>query len=585
MEENQQTHGTKAFSQALKRQFFRENRFWFALALIATILFAAFNLFISWQMQQIIDIASGSPARLTLLQVTWLVAGTVLALILAMGLDYVARPRFIRQALEQYKDFAFREITKKSIQSFMSESTATYISAFSNDILSIETNYLATIFNLIRDIILFTGAFALMIFYNPLLTLIAFALSIVPVIASLLTGNRLAAIETRVSDQNARFLGLVKDILSGFSVVKSFQVEREIIRNFAQANAHTEGEKSRRKQTEILIQMIGNTAGIIAQFGVFLFGAYLALSGQGVTAGVVIVFVQLMNFVLSPISSVPQIIANRKAANALIDKLSAAITTNTRPQGSRIEPELDHGIRLANLGFAYDKAKPVLSGIDFMFQKGRSYAIVGGSGSGKSTLLNLLMGSYSDYEGAIYIDEAELRSVNTDSLYDLVSIVQQNVFIFNQSLRDNITMFHDFAQADIDRAVRMAGLETLVREKSWDYPCGENGSGLSGGERQRVSIARCLLRETPILLVDEATAALDAATAFSITNAILDISGLTRIIVTHQLEEALLRKYDEILVIRKGRVEESGTFESLMANKAYFYSLFNVAQELPASSV
>lgn len=572
-----------AFSRALKHQFFKDNRFWFTLALAATILLAFFNLFISWQMQQIIDIASGGAAQFSLDQISWLVASTILVLMLIMVLDYYARPRFIRKALHQYKDFAFTEITKKSIQSFMSENTSTYISAFSNDIASIEANYLANYFNLIRDIILFTGAFALMIFYNPLLTLIAFGLSVIPVIASLLTGNKLAAIETKVSDQNADFLGMVKDILSGFSVVKSFQVEREIIRNFAEMNAKTEELKSRRKMTEIMIQMIGAWAGIIAQFGVFIVGAYMALGGQGVTAGVVIVFVQLMNFVLSPISSVPQIIANRKAANALIDKLSAAITTNVREAGVRVDSTLDQGIRLENLSFAYDEARPVLEGIDHTFEKGRSYAIVGGSGSGKSTLLNLLMGSFSNYQGQIYFDEAELRSINTDSLYDLMSIVQQNVFIFNQSLRDNITMFHEFDQAKIDRAVHMAGLDNLIREKSWDYPCGENGSGLSGGERQRVSIARCLLRETPILLVDEATASLDAATAFSITSSILEISGLTRIIVTHQLEEALLRKYDEILVIKKGRVEEQGSFGKLMENKEYFYSLFNVAQDTPAS--
>ncbi|MFZ2257548.1 MAG: ABC transporter ATP-binding protein [Clostridiaceae bacterium] len=576
----QTEHQMKAdFSRQLKQQFFKDNQYWFGLALIATILFAAFNLFISWQMQQIIDIASGGPAQFTLGQITALVIASIIGLMGAMVLDYYARPRFSKKALEQYKAFAFAEITKKSIHSFMSENTATYISAFSNDISSIETNYLANIFNLIRDMILFIGAFALMIWYNPLLTLIALGLSVIPIIASLLTGSKLAAIETKVSDQNAGFLGMVKDILAGFSVVKSFQVEREIIRNFNEINTKTEELKSRRKRTEIMIQMIGASAGIIAQFGVFLFGAYLALLGQGVTAGVVIVFVQLMNFVLSPISSVPQILANRKAALALIDKLARAITTNVREEGITVDSTLDQGIRLENLSFAYDQAKPVLENIDYNFIKGRSYAIVGGSGSGKSTLLNLLMGSFSEYEGKIYLDEAELRSVNTDSLYDLLSIVQQNVFIFNQSLRDNITMFHDFDQAKIDQAVHLAGLDQLVREKTWDYPCGENGSGLSGGERQRVSIARCLLRKTPILLVDEATASLDAATAFSITNSILEISGLTRIIVTHQLEEALLKKYDEILVIKRGRIEETGSFHELMAKKDYFYSLYNVAQD------
>lgn len=569
------------FGQALKQQFFRDNRKWFVLSLTATIAIAALNLLISWQMQQMIDITIGEPSTFTLFQITVLVVGTALFLVGAMGLDYYARPRFTRKAMRQYKDFAFSEMTKKSIQSFMSENTSTYISAFSNDINSIEANYLANLFNLIRDIILFFGAFSLMIYYNTLLTLVAVGLSIIPITASLMTGNKLAVAETRVSDQNAGFLGMVKDILSGFSVVKSFQVEAEFIENFAEINEKAEELKSKRKMVEIMIQMIGDSAGVIAQFGVFLVGAYLTVYGKGVTAGVVIIFTQLMIFVLGPISRVPQLIAARRAAQALIDKLATAVSTNMREQGIAVGSQLKQGIRLDHLSFAYDTDKPVLQDISYTFAKGKSYAVVGSSGSGKSTLLNLLMGSFSNYQGGIWFDDHELRTINTDSLYDLESIVQQNVFIFNQTLGNNITMFHDFDQAKIDRAVHMAGLDDLVREKSWDYPCGENGSELSGGERQRVSIARCLLRETPILLVDEATASLDLPTAFSITNSILEISGLTRIIVTHQLEGALLKKYDEILVLKNGKVVEHGPFELLMEKKDYFFSLFNIAQDTP----
>ncbi len=567
------------FSRELKQQFLKDNRKWFVLSLTATILIGVLTLFIAWQMQQIIDITIGQPSTFTLFQITILIISTGLLLLSTMGLDYYARPRFIRKAMRQYKDFAFSEITKKSIQSFMSENTSTYISAFSNDIASIETNYLGNLFNLIRDIVLFSGAFLLMIYYNTVLTLIAVGLSIVPITASLMTGNKLAVAETKVSDQNAGFIGMVKDILSGFSVVKSFQVENEFIKNFAQINANAEEVKSRRKMVEIMIQMIGESAGVIAQFGVFIVGAYLTVVGRGVTAGVVIIFMQLMMYVLGPIARVPQLLANRKAAHALIDKLATAISTNVREQGISVSTELNRGIELRNLSFAYEIDQPVLQNINFTFSKGKSYALVGQSGSGKSTLLNLLMGSFSHYDGEIYFDDHELRTINTDSLYDLMSIVQQNVFIFNQTLGNNITMFHGFDQAKIGRAVHMAGLDELVREKSWDYPCGENGSELSGGERQRVSIARCLLRETPILLVDEATASLDLRTAFSITNSILKISGLTRIIVTHQLEAALLKKYDEILVLKNGKVEESGTFQTLMDKKEFFFSLYNVAQD------
>lgn len=187
------------------------------------------------------------------------------------------------------------------------------------------------------------------------------------------------------------------------------------------------------------------------------------------------------------------------------------------------------------------------------------------------------MGSSNDYQGSIRFDQRELRTIAAESLYGLVSVVQQNVFIFDDTIRNNITMFRHFDEKLVQQATEKAGLTPLLAERGEDYICGENGSGLSGGERQRISIARCLLRQTPVLLIDEATAALDAATAYSVSAAILAIEGLTRIVVTHRLEEPLLRKYDEILVLKNGEICERGSFDALMARREQFYSLFNVA--------
>ena len=138
-------------------------------------------------------------------------------------------------------------------------------------------------------------------------------------------------------------------------------------------------------------------------------------------------------------------------------------------------------------------------------------------------------------------------------------------------------MFKEFPDERVQRAIALSGLKKLIEEKGEDYLCGENGCNLSGGERQRISIARCLLRETPVLVADEATAALDAKTAYDVVDAILDMDELTRIIVTHQLEEALLSRYDEIIVMKNGHIEECGSFTELLDKKGYFYLLYNVA--------
>ena len=559
------------------KQFYHKNRGRFCLALTATILLVLVNLALSALMQQLIDVISQETAA-TLPQLVIATAVLLTSVVLCSLLAYYSKPRFYARAMQQYKDYVFKELTKKGISAFTGERTSTYVSALSNDAASIEKNYLEGLFPLIQNLLFFIGAFAMMLYYSPLLTLAAFALSFLPVLVSLLTGNKLAAVEKTVSDRNESFIATLKDSLNGFSVIKSFKAERAIFRMFAQSNKAVEDTKERRRKLTTVISSLAAVAGATAQMGVFLIGAFLAVRGTGVTAGVVIVFVQLMNFVIQPIAQVPELWANRKASLALIDKLADALSDNRREEGREIPNKLSDAIELNNVSFSYEKGKEVLHGISARFEAGKSYAVVGTSGSGKSTLLNLLMASRSDYGGDIRYDGAELRDIRAESLYDLVSIVQQNVFIFNSSVRDNITMFREFDKAEVDEAIRLSGLRALTNARGEDYLCGENGCGLSGGEKQRISIARSLLRKTPILLMDEATAALDAETAYYITSSILNLDGLTRIVVTHSLDETLLKRYDRIFTLKNGSLIESGTFDELMAKKEYFYSLFTVSQ-------
>lgn len=566
-----------SFHRELKKQLFYHNKTAFIITVAATIAVSLLNLVISWEMQQIIDCISGN-TTLSLVQIALCCLGTLAAFVLVSIVLYFSDSTFMRRAMQQYKKYAFEKLLKKSIHDFNKEDSSVYLSALTNDATSIETNYLKKIFSLIQQIILFVGAFSLMLWYSPKLTLVAFLLSSLPLIVSLLTGNRLAKQEESVSEQNAGFMGMVKEALSGFAVIKSFQSGQEILKLFSDKNVQTEWAKCKRTRTETLIQTIGLVAGIVAQFGVFLFGAYLALSGESVTAGTTIVFVQLMNFVINPIAVIPQILANRKASIALMDKLGQLLAEDEAAKAAVNAPHLNNALSVQNLSFSYDEGNPVLQNITTSFEAGKSYAIVGGSGSGKSTLLQLLMGSLPSYSGSICYDDAELSDISSEALYQLVSIIQQNVFVFQSSIRNNITMFKDFPPKKLANAISMAGLDSLIEEHGEDYNCGEAGNGLSGGERQRISIARSLLRETPVLFVDEATAALDAATSFAVSNAILDIPGLTRLVVTHRLEESLLQRYDQILVMRNGEIAEAGSFVELMEKKGYFYSLFTVAQ-------
>ena len=560
-------------------QFWKGNKIGFSIAMIGYILQVFVNLMISWLLQQFIDASSGIDTGFSILDLILLSIVMVALLTFCAALIYFSKPKFISKAMRQYKDFAFSELTKKGISAFSKENTAAYISAFSNDAASIEQNYLLNIFNLTMDSLLFLGAIIMMLWYSPLLTAAAILFALLPVAASFITGNRVAKAEREISEKNESFMSVLRDGLSGFSVIKSFKAEFSAIKLFTESNKNVEEAKCRRKKLGTVLQMLGTGAGLISQFGIFILCAYFAVNGKdGITPGVVMIFMQLMGLVTEPIGTVPEMLANRKSAAALIDKMANAIYSNTREEGSSVPAMLKDGIEISDLYFSYNGKDNALEDINFKFEAGKSYAVVGASGSGKSTLLNLLSASHSGYSGKITYDKTELRDICSDSLYDIISIIQQNVFIFNSSIRNNITMFRDFDDKDVEKAVFLSGLSELISERGEDFICGESGSGLSGGERQRISIARSLLRKTPVLLVDEATAALDKETSFYILNTILSLDELTKIVVTHNLDENLLKKYDSILVLKNGRIFEHGTFYELMEQKKYFYSLFTVSQ-------
>lgn len=568
----------KPLGKQLRGQFFYKNIPIFCLAVFAALAAGSLNLILSWIIQQLMDTAAGESGALSFRTLLLISAGFVLLCAGLSLLNYASQPRFLERAMRQYKDFAFKKLIGKSISSFRDESAAGYLSALTNDAASIETNYLAQMLAMITKAVTFVGALLLMCRYSLLMTAIAAGLTVLPLIASLLTGNRLQAVESRVSERNGEFTAALSDCLAGFTVVKNFKAEREIFRLFAQSNKALEHEKFTGRRIKTLVGMIGAVTGIFAQLGVFIAGVYLSMKDGSMTPGAVVLFVNLMNFIISPIAELPGLLACRKAALGLVDKLAAALERSSSREGSETLNRLEHGIRLENVSFAYEPGKTVLHGINAEFEAGKAYALVGGSGSGKSTLLNLLMAAETNYSGHILADGIELSDISTESLYGTMAAIQQNVFVFNASIKDNVSMFRDFPKTEMDEAIARAHLGALIRERGEDYLCGENGSGLSGGEKQRISIARSLLKKSSVLLADEVTAALDAQTAHRVSSDILDLQGITRIVVTHTLEESLLRRYDKIFVLRGGRIEEAGSFADLMANKGYFYALFTVAQ-------
>ena len=487
-------------------------------------------------------------------------------------------PEYLYHAANSYRNVAFKYMLKKGINSFEQDGSSAYISALTNDLNSIETTYLEDMFTLAADSISFVVALIMLLVQSVPLTLVAIAASILPLIISVKLGGALGEIQKRSSEKASEFIAQVSDLVKGFPLIKAYGASKAALKLFKADNSALETTKRERRRTSIFINILSWSAFGLSQWAVLIAGTYLCITNQGVTPGVILMATLLMNYISLPLQTIPPILAARKASNDLISKFADLLASNKESEGADELDTVKHGITVSGLSFAYEEDAPVLRNITVEFAPKKSYAIVGASGSGKSTLFNLLMGGYLTYQGNIFYDGLELKGINKKSLYQNVSLVQQENFLFNASIQNNITMFGNHPEDAVMDACRRAGLAEFIEKNGLDYRCGEGGSNLSGGERQRVCIARSLLKGSKVLLLDEATSALDHATADQIISSIANLTDTTRIVITHSLEEAQLTKFDEILVMKDGRLVEKGTFDELMAHDDYFKALYTLEQ-------
>ncbi|MFU0513248.1 ABC transporter ATP-binding protein [Gardnerella greenwoodii] len=556
--------------------FFKENKLVAFLSMIVFIALSMIYTAISWILQIIFDYMAGK-GSFSLTTILLLVVSFMLSISLIFALKRSAYPRFLEKAMNQYKESVIKQLLKKSYSDFSLANSGTYLSVLTNDCERIQEKYLKKIFDFVQDILMLVSSLALMIYYSPLLTVIALIISVLPMACSILTANGIATREEQVSKSNESYTALTKDVLNGVSVIKSFKAEQEVINRYQNQSMELEHTKNLREKTMTTVSALGTISSLGTQLGVMLVGAWMVNAHVGViTAGMVLAFTNLMNGVLQPIATLPQMLGEMKGAKKLISKMADYMSNAKEDSGEIIDDSIK-SVVLRDVSYAYDADNKVLKNVNLTLQAGKSYAIVGPSGAGKSSLINLLMGYYKDYEGSVKLDNHELSNMSKSSLYDKTTLMQQSVFMFDASILDNITLFKPFPNAEVDRVIHLAGLDDLIAAKGKDYQCGENGSHLSGGEKQRIAIARSLLKKSEILLVDEATSALDNETSANVTQSILDLQGILRLVVTHRLDANSLKQYDEILVMKSGELIERGSFEDLMNQKAYFYSLYTVS--------
>lgn len=487
------------------------------------------------------------------------------------------RNKLVRQIMSRYKNKVFKSILDRDYREFSKEKSGKFISILTENMKKIEQDYLHQYFNISKNISLMIFSLVAMFIGNWFLTLLVIIASIIPMMISGFIGQKSASLQNSSMIADQKYLAKVKDILAGFLVIKSFNVKDAIRQDYKNESEKLDEIYFVKGKFDVLSNVISQLSGMIVFLVAFGGGMYLVFGGH-TTIGSVTAIVQLVNFVVMPLNEIGMGMSKFREGQATLN--SFEVKDVIELQTGKTKEYFDDVISFSNVDFSYPNAEEkIFNHLSLQIKKGEKIAIVGMSGSGKSTLLNLLLRFYDVTSGYISIDNQDLQAISAESLYNLMTIVQQDVYIFDDTLKANITLSQSFSEDDIKKAVQQSGLESYILENELGLQtlCGENGSNLSGGERQRLSIARALIRKTPILLLDEATSSLDNKVTTEIENSILEIQDLTVLVVTHKLNKSILKKYNRILFMKNGVIVEDGSFDNLMDRKGEFYKLVELS--------
>ena len=611
----------------LSRNFFKNNSLNLFMAVLGTSVLSLAILSVPQLFQILIDYLSGS-REYSLRGIILLTAGIFLMEFFSAVATYFFRTKFSTRAVLQYRNFACDYLLKKKVADFYASNSSVYLSALSNDLMKIKEQFLDQIPIITQIFFCGIGAIIVMLRYNVFLACMSCVLSLIPFFAALYSGKNMGELEERLSTKNAEYLAFLKDFSIGFTIIKSYKVEAIFSKLHAAVNEKTEETMLRRERCVEKVNYFAAISGYITRLSILFLSAYIAFTRHSISIGTVIAFSQLIHYLIDPLSSLPSMLSEAKAAYRLTDKFWEIIKSGEELQNTsennRVKEEIAeiqsvtedkkiieeqeiseqkqsldeaalslHGellsitsiarkacsISFNHIYFSYSEGKEVLKELNLRVKEGEKVVLLGTSGSGKSTILKILMGMERAQSGTIRIGGQDTMDLGEDRIFKEISYIQQEVFIFDGTIRENICLFQTYREEELQSVIERAGLRNLVKEKGLDYLCGENGAALSGGERQRISIARSLLRKTPILLADEITASLDKENSYLVLDTLLNIENTTEILVLHDLDSRILSRVDRICVLKNGKVEEEGNFTELLEKKGYFYALYHVEAE------
>ena len=474
----------------------------------------------------------------------------------------------------------FESIQRQSFRYFDNTKTGHIISRITNDLFDIGELAHHGPEDLFIALMTFVGAFSIMFYVNPSLALIA--LIFVPILIVLITYTNIkmnkawTKMYAEIGEVNAR----VEDSVSGMRVVQSFTNEVYEVETFRSNN------RRYRKAKIGGYKVMGYTSsGIFLAtrlmiLSVLIYGAWLLYNGT-IDVGEFVLFILYINILFKPIEKISAILELYPKGMAGFKRFTEMMDTEvdvTDHANAKEAPVLDGAIDFQQVTFGYEENRPVLENVDLHIPAGKTVAFVGPSGAGKTTISSLIPRFYDVNTGSITINGIDIREMTKTSLRSQIGIVQQDVFLFSGTLKENIRYGNLNADdEDIYHAARLANLESLIESlpHGYDTQIGQRGLKLSGGQKQRIAIARTFLKNPPILILDEATSALDTETEAMIQESLQELAvDRTTLVIAHRL--ATIRHADHIVVVTKDGIAEQGTYEELIKKNGVFATLNSI---------
>ena len=547
------------------------------IARIMTIsLVALTSICFDFMMGFIVDIfSSGQTERF--IPIIALSIGLIITMFLAEYIDGLVMSKYIKNTVNYLRTDIFSKIIDKDIKDFSLDNSGKYISILYNDIKIIEDNFLNNIFQVIASILSFSISIAVLFYISPLVVIFIIFFGVLGFIIPNALSKKLVIAKNDYSTNLEEITSVTKDLFSGFEFIKGFNISKKINQVFKYNSNNVETSKRKYSIIEAIIRGFSISFSVTIYLGVLILGGYLMYHNR-ITVGTAIIIIQLSTHIVGPVKTSISLINQIKSVSLISKKIEDILKSSSEDIEENNLENFKNCIEINNLSFSYNEERKALDNINLVFEKNKKYAIVGESGCGKSTLIKLLMRYYNDYEGSIKIDDNDLRYIYSSDLYKHMSMIQQNVFMFDDTIKENIKLFANYSDEKVIKACKRSGIYNLIERlpNGIDSLVGENGSKLSGGEKQRIAIARSLINDTQILILDESTSALDNETAYNLESSLLELDDLTLIVVTHKLIKNILLNYDEIIVMRDGKIVEKGSFEELINLKGYFYSLYYI---------